>query len=51
MSCRSASDDDYHEQEYFSYDPSVDKISLVQKKVDETKKVMVENIGTCRSKS
>jgi hypothetical protein len=23
----------------------VDKISLVQKKVDETKKVMVENIG------
>ncbi|ELR21002.1 RSNARE, VAMP71-family [Acanthamoeba castellanii str. Neff] len=32
------------QMEYFSYDPSVDKISLVQKKVDETKKVMVENI-------
>jgi len=30
--------------EYFSYDPSVDKIGNVQKKVDETKKIMVENI-------
>jgi len=32
------------QMEYFSYDPSVDKIALVQKKVDDTKKVMVENI-------
>jgi len=32
------------QMEYFSYDPSVDKITQVQKKVDETKKVMVENI-------
>eukprot|EP01087_Luapelamoeba_hula_P024850 TRINITY_DN960_c0_g1_i1.p1 TRINITY_DN960_c0_g1~~TRINITY_DN960_c0_g1_i1.p1 ORF type:complete len:219 (-),score=37.03 TRINITY_DN960_c0_g1_i1:276-932(-) len=32
------------QMEYFSYDPSVDKISMVTKKVDETKKVMVENI-------
>jgi len=32
------------QMEYFSYDPSVDKITQVTKKVDETKKVMVENI-------
>jgi len=32
------------QMEYFSYDPSVDKITQVQKKVDDTKKVMVENI-------
>ncbi|KAL6067337.1 Vesicle-associated membrane protein [Balamuthia mandrillaris] len=32
------------QMEYFSYDPSVDKIGMVQAKVDETKKVMVENI-------
>jgi vesicle-associated membrane protein 7 len=32
------------QMEYFSYDPSVDKMATVQKKVDETKKVMVENI-------
>jgi len=32
------------QMEYYSYDPSVDKIATVQKKVDETKKVMVENI-------
>ena len=34
-------------QEYYNSDPSADNLAQLKSKIDDTKSVMVENIGAC----